>query len=136
MATVLVVDDDDTLREAFSLVLEEEGYHVLQAANGEQALAQLNSDSPPMVVLLDRMMPILSGDHLLLVLAASPKLGQRHAIALITAAGVPKMEAVRTALEKLNVVLFPKPFEITALISLVEQLVERLPETTDDHCQG
>jgi two-component system response regulator CpxR len=57
---VLVVDDDAEIRETLTHLLEEEGYTVLRAANGVQALKHLREDHPN-VMLLDLMMPVMSG---------------------------------------------------------------------------
>ena len=57
---VLVVDDDIEIRETLTHLLEVEGYTVLGAANGVQALAQLRAGHPN-VMLLDLMMPVMSG---------------------------------------------------------------------------
>ena len=58
--TVLVVDDDCEIRETLTQLLQKEGYTVLGAANGVQALAQLRAGHPN-VMLLDLMMPVMSG---------------------------------------------------------------------------
>jgi CheY-like chemotaxis protein len=58
--TVLVVDDDEAIRETVNDVLTDEGYDVLLAENGEQAL-RLLKERHPSVVLLDLMMPVMSG---------------------------------------------------------------------------
>jgi CheY-like chemotaxis protein len=57
---VLVVDDDAEIRETLSTLLEHEGYTVLRAENGKRALEQLRS-AHPSCVLLDLMMPVMSG---------------------------------------------------------------------------
>ena len=62
---VLVVDDDDAIREIIAEVLRDEGYLVVCAANGEQALVELNKGHHPDLVLLDLMMPVMSGWELL-----------------------------------------------------------------------
>jgi CheY-like chemotaxis protein len=59
-ATVLVVDDDEAIRETVRDVLSDEGYRVLVAENGAKAL-ELLEKAHPAVVLLDLMMPIMSG---------------------------------------------------------------------------
>jgi CheY-like chemotaxis protein len=59
--TVLIIDDHDDIRAILREVLEEEGYHVLVAANGEEGLAVLRRASRPCVVLLDLMMPVMDG---------------------------------------------------------------------------
>lgn len=59
---ILVVDDDAAIREALTLVLEDEGYTVRSAANGRDALQLLRAgEAPPQVILLDLMMPVMSG---------------------------------------------------------------------------
>jgi CheY-like chemotaxis protein len=60
-ATILLVDDDLDIRESIRDVLEEEGYSVLAAANGAEALEALPALRPPCVVLLDLMMPVMDG---------------------------------------------------------------------------
>jgi DNA-binding response OmpR family regulator len=62
MTTLLLVEDDPRIREALRLALTDEGYHVLEAATGEQALEQLASGAAePDVVLLDLMLPGMDG---------------------------------------------------------------------------
>jgi len=60
MATVLLVEDDDTLREALAYMLRREGHDVRAVADGKAALENM---SPPMpdIVLLDLMIPIIGG---------------------------------------------------------------------------
>ncbi len=58
--TILVVDDEPTLREALVEALEAEGYRTIAAADGREALAQFRAEKPDLV-LLDLMLPELSG---------------------------------------------------------------------------
>jgi CheY-like chemotaxis protein len=58
---ILVVDDDPDIREALQDALEDEGYSVLLAANGAEALTALASRAPPSLILLDLMMPVMDG---------------------------------------------------------------------------
>ena len=71
---VLVVDDDDAIREVIAEVLRDEGYDVVCAGNGEQALSELRKERRPDLVLLDLMMPVMSGWELLEELQASSPL--------------------------------------------------------------
>ena len=57
---VLIVDDDDVMRQLFRLVLERDGYEVAEAESGEQILARTVHFKPD-VILLDVMMPRVSG---------------------------------------------------------------------------
>ncbi len=59
-ATVLVVDDEDSIRESLRMILEYEGYRVREAANGSEALEAVRR-SPPEAVLLDIKMPEMDG---------------------------------------------------------------------------
>lgn len=61
-ANILVVDDDDDIREIVHILLAREGFTVREAANAEQALRRL--DPLPDLVILDVMMPGLSGIEL------------------------------------------------------------------------
>jgi CheY-like chemotaxis protein len=58
---VLVVDDDVDLREALCELLEEAGYPAAGCANGREALDYLQREKLPCLVLLDLMMPVMSG---------------------------------------------------------------------------
>jgi DNA-binding response OmpR family regulator len=58
--TVLVVDDEKTLRETVAYLLQQEGYRVLMAADGREALDVFRKERPDLV-LLDLMLPELSG---------------------------------------------------------------------------
>jgi DNA-binding response OmpR family regulator len=59
-ATVLVVEDEADIMELVAGTLEVEGYGVLRAANGMEAMERLDKDAPDLVV-LDLMMPVISG---------------------------------------------------------------------------
>jgi DNA-binding response OmpR family regulator len=61
---VLVVDDDDELRESLVMALEASGHEVLAASDGREALACLD-DHAVDVVVLDLMMPVLDGEGFL-----------------------------------------------------------------------
>lgn len=58
---ILVVDDDADIREAIELVLEMHGYKVTTANDGAEALARLQAGARPALILLDLMMPVMSG---------------------------------------------------------------------------
>ncbi|MBE1446631.1 response regulator transcription factor [Paenibacillus sp. OAS669] len=60
MVTVLVVDDDSEIRDVIHVYLRNEGYHVIEAANGLEALELLKSN-PVHLIILDVMMPRMDG---------------------------------------------------------------------------
>jgi DNA-binding response OmpR family regulator len=59
-ATILLVDDEEAVRKVLSFPLERDGYNVVQAADGEEALARFG-DQPVDLVVLDIMLPKLDG---------------------------------------------------------------------------
>lgn len=58
---ILVTEDNDDTRELLVLVLENAGYRVVSAANGAEALQKLRMLNTPTLILLDMMMPVMSG---------------------------------------------------------------------------
>lgn len=70
--TVLVVDDEASIRELLRQELEAEGYAVREAADGREALAEVKKEKPDLIV-LDVMMPELSGFDVTAVLRNDPE---------------------------------------------------------------
>ncbi|MDB4994496.1 MAG: Response regulator [Myxococcaceae bacterium] len=70
--TVLVVEDDEDVRETLRDVIGDEGYETIGAANGQEALALLK-DGAPHLILLDLMMPVMDGWQLLTKLRSDPR---------------------------------------------------------------
>jgi CheY-like chemotaxis protein len=58
---ILVVDDNDDLRETLQMLLEQGGFSIAVAANGRAALAALRGGARPSLILLDLMMPEMNG---------------------------------------------------------------------------
>ena len=61
--TILIVDDENMMREAGASYLEKQGYHVLQAETGTQALSLLEKETVSFVI-LDLMLPDISGEEI------------------------------------------------------------------------
>ncbi len=64
LPTVLVVDDEEPIRQIARRVLEGEGYHVTEASNGLDAIALLERGAPLDLLMSDLNMPELSGDEM------------------------------------------------------------------------
>lgn len=62
---VLVVEDDDEIRQTLRDVLESEGYDVITTANGKEALERLEEIEAPGLMVVDLMMPVMSGEQFL-----------------------------------------------------------------------
>src|SRR4051795_10954972 len=80
---ILVVDDDEDIRETLRLVLELKDYQVLVASNGLEALEVMRTNRPQLI-LLDLMMPVLDGWEFVAELDKDPKLSDTP-IVVITA---------------------------------------------------
>ena len=121
MVEVLVVDDDHAIRDVARLVLEDAGYAVMEAANGEVALRTLRAHMMPLVVLLDDLMPGIDGLGVLRAAAADPSIAQRCSFILMTGSARLLSPALAPDLQPLHVHLLPKPFDADVLLERVEQ---------------
>src|SRR5687767_8971092 len=70
---LLLVEDDEDVRASIADVLELAGYVVVEASNGRHALRAMRAD-PPRMVILDLMMPVMSGWEVLEQMRADPAL--------------------------------------------------------------
>ena len=115
MQRILVVDDDPTILATVADALDLEGYPVVTATNGEEALAVLEGDpKPPMLVLLDMRMPVLDGWGFM---RAVRERGLSLSVVVMTAAA----DARRWAREIDAHGVLPKPFELDELIAAVQR---------------
>jgi two-component system, response regulator, stage 0 sporulation protein F len=123
---VLVVEDEEPIRNAVRFILDEEGYAVLEAPNGIVALDLLRTSDEPLVVLLDQLMPDMSGIELLRVVAAEPVLVARHAFIIFSASSEFWVPTAKVYLPGRRLFALPKPFDIDDLVAVVEQAARYL----------
>jgi CheY-like chemotaxis protein len=71
--TVLVVDDEPDIRESLRDALEDEGYRVSVARNGKEALDALPTLEKPVAIILDIIMPVMSGSEFYARIQADPR---------------------------------------------------------------
>ncbi len=96
---VLVLDDDDFIRESLRMALEDEGYEVTEATDGAVALAFLRASPQPVVALLDLMMPgAVDGFQVVETAAADARLASRHAYIVLSAASTSRVRRAADAL--------------------------------------
>jgi CheY-like chemotaxis protein len=100
MHTILVVEDDTDIREVVSETLARAGYEVVQAANGQEALDFLQTSHGPCLVLLDLMMPVLSGPELLEIMAQDQRLAALPVIVVSAIADRGSAPGVQRFLQK------------------------------------
>jgi signal transduction histidine kinase/CheY-like chemotaxis protein len=111
---VLVVEDDETIRLILREVLEDEGYRVVTAQNGREALEILSSGARPCVILLDLMMPVMNGWQLLEALHQRGDLARLPVVVVSAATGVCELPAgARRCL--------PKPIHLGNLLAAIAE---------------
>ena len=109
--TILVVEDDEELRDLVTDLLEEEGYDVVPASNGKQALDYLQgARGMPSLILLDLMMPIVNGWELLRNIRDDP---------WFSAVPVVVMTAMKRDRPTGAAAVLKKPFKIAELLEIV-----------------
>jgi CheY-like chemotaxis protein len=116
---VLVVDDDDVIRQLITVNLELEGFDVVPAVDGQDALEKVK-DAQPRVVTLDVMMPRLDGWETAARLRSDPETAHIKVILLSARA----QEADLQRGERIGVDAYlTKPFDPDELIDLVRRLM-------------
>jgi CheY-like chemotaxis protein len=80
---IMIVEDDRDIRETLAELLEDEGYEILTAGNGAEALDLLRGGAePPSLILLDLMMPVMDGRSFRLEQRADPQLDRIPVVVL------------------------------------------------------
>jgi CheY-like chemotaxis protein len=113
---ILVVDDNDALRENLAEALELEGYDVAVASDGRGALAALDHDPRFAAVLLDLMMPGMDGRELLARIRSDPRLASLPVV-MTTGQTGPRARAGVPA-----DVFLTKPFGVRELLAALRQV--------------
>lgn len=113
---ILVVDDDEPIRQGLHAVLSEEGFQVCTADNGRSALQALRGTPTPQLVILDLMMPDMDGWQFRVAQKADPALRGIPVIAM-SAARTPQAAAIDAA------AYLPKPFSLDDLMTTVRQVI-------------
>jgi len=121
---ILLVDDDANARYILEVVLEQKGHHCISAANGREALALANQQTPDLIV-TDILMPVMDGFELCRQLKQNP--ATQH---------IPLVFYTSTFLEEKNRQLgmelgasayLEKPMELEALVTTLEQFLTTEP---------
>lgn len=123
---VLVVDDSADIRETLRLTLEYEGYHVLEAADGQIALDLLRRSSQRLIVLLDHFMPGISGVETLDMIADDAALAGRHAYVMLTGDSSSGTRLLPHGREEWAVPVVAKPFDLDELLTAVSRARDSL----------
>jgi DNA-binding response OmpR family regulator len=122
MATILIVDDEQPLRELLAEILESDGHQVMMAGNGREALTIVVRDRPDLVV-SDVMMPLLNGVGLCRQIKTDPSTATLPVI-LMSSVGP------RVVAESGADAFVQKPFDLDEVEAIVRRLL--LPAVRPD----
>ncbi len=113
---ILIVEDDASIADALAEVLRDEGYMVLTAANGQEALACV-ARHPPSIIFLDMKMPVMDGWAFAAAYRAQP--GVHAPLIVLTAANDARARATEVQAQA----FLCKPFAIEDVLALVQRFL-------------
>ena len=114
--SILIVEDEHSIREILQLLLETEGYPVVCAENGRDALTQLERLDHPCLILCDLMMPVMNGWDFI----AEMKKDKLHGFAVIPIVVVSAAGDHAVATRGPVDGYIKKPFELNLLLKVVQ----------------
>lgn len=114
---ILVIDDDADIRATLAELLELEGYGVIQAENGLDGLKMLEGDQLPCMILLDLMMPVMTGWEFLKEFK-SEKRARLADIPLVVTSGAANLSGLD---QRYNCLVLQKPVDIGHLLDLANE---------------
>ena len=123
---LMIVDDDDDLRDALAEIMTAQGYEVVAFGDARAALAALEGGVRPFLILLDLMMPGMSGWDFRAAQLENPTLAS-FAVVVMTAAGHLSDAARRLP----NVEILHKPFAFEILLPVVARYAAVHERTRD-----
>jgi CheY-like chemotaxis protein len=111
---VLIVDDDEDIRDSIQSLLQLRGFTVDTAADGLSALERMRAGPPPALVILDFMMPGMNGEEFRVAQLREPALAAVPVV-LLTGAGE------RAGASRVGVERIAKPIDLQLLFDTVER---------------
>ncbi len=115
---VLEVEDDPDIREMVSELLLSEGYKVVSAEHGQDALEKMEGGFRPDVILLDLMMPVLNGFDVLRVMHRTPRWSSIPVVIVSANQGHDLVDLGTAAIIR-------KPFDLNVLLNTLRRLLSR-----------
>ena len=122
MRTILLADDEDYLRDLIRVIVEDSECRVLEASNGMDALKLVRNEHPDLVV-LDWMMPAMTGIEVSLAMRQDP---QTAAIPIILLSGNDKNACITEGRRAGVTACMTKPFSPLELLTRVEDILSEL----------
>ncbi|MDT9238306.1 response regulator [Limnospira sp. PMC 1298.21] len=130
-ANILIVDDSIDGRLLVEILLQDAGYNVQTAESGQVALQMVES-SPPDLIILDLMMPKMSGYEVIKILRCQPTI-PFIPVLIMTACGY--LEEREQAQIDVDGIIY-KPINLDLLLSQVEGLLKKTKKPRNEYCLG
>jgi two-component system response regulator MprA len=122
MTHLLLVEDDDDIRETLHSVLEHRGLRVIAARNGREAIEMVRaSGTRPSLILLDLLMPVMDGEAFLEAQQSDPLLA--HVPVIVTTAQLSRPAVMPPTVKT----VFTKPVALVDLLEAIELTCHDLP---------
>ena len=119
VGTILIVDDEKVLRDGCSRILRHEGFHVLTAANGQEAL-EILALQPVNVILCDLKMPVMGAIEVL------ENVNEHYPdIPVIIITGHGTLESALECMKKGAFDFVTKPFRVDQLVRVTQRALEK-----------
>ena len=119
--TIMVVEDNEMLREMAAHILERQGYRVLMAANADECLQQIEtSDEPLHLLLTDVVLPGMNGRELFGRLSA-----RRPGLKVLYMSGYTDNIILHHGVLENGIAFIPKPFSVAALTSQIRKVLDK-----------
>jgi len=116
--SILIVEDEQPIRNVLAEILEDEGYRVVAATNGLEALTYLRQHKPPQLILLDLGMPIMTGWEFCEQQQHDPRIAEIPVVVMSALPDLNRKAAALHVAECLN-----KPLNIDKLLGTVARYV-------------
>jgi DNA-binding NtrC family response regulator len=121
--TILIVDDEDYIRELVSAILEIEGYNILEAGGGPQALKVADEfDGKIHLLLTDVVMSPMTGSELVKLISPI-----RPEMKVLYISGFPDDAIVQHGIHQSQVSFLPKPFTPKVLVQKIRTVLDTVP---------
>lgn len=125
---VAVIEDDGAIRETLRTLLEDAGYSVIEAKDGQAGYDLLRQNEKRLIALIDHKMPRMDGCDLLQLVEHDASLRARHTFIFVTASPKRAEEDCGDTLEELEVPMVAKPFHIDEVLDAVAEAAGRIAQ--------
>ncbi len=125
---VAVIEDDGAIRETLRTLLEDAGYSVIEAKDGQAGYDLLCQSDTRLIAIIDHKMPRMDGCDLLHLVEHDPNLRARHTFIFVTASPKRAEEDCGDTLEELDIPMVAKPFHIDEVLDAVAEAAGRIAQ--------